>query len=428
MAWIGLIWLLEDTLGPRGRAAAGYVCFLAIAAAFSANLRAVNWRTIGFGIGLQIALAFFVLRSTWGYALFDTIGRLVGRFLEFSNAGAQFVFGKLADPVAMGEIFPREGFVFAFVALPTIIFVASFFTLLYHIGLLQLVVRGMAWGMRYLMGTSGAETLAASANVFMGQTEAPLIIKPYVEKMTDSELLTLMVGGMATVSGGIMALFIAMGADPVAILATSVMAAPGGMLLAKLILPEMQTPATLGEAQAEVPSPYRNVIDAASGGASEGMQLALNIAAMLIAFLALLALCDATIQWASTMLGATNPIGLREIFGTLFAPAAYLMGIERGQLASVGDLLGTKLVANEVVAYAKLTEVYREEFSERTTRLATFALTSFANFSSIGIQLGGIGAMAPTRRPDLARLGGRALFAGFLATLLNAALAGVLIP
>jgi CNT family concentrative nucleoside transporter len=428
MAWIGLIWLLEDTLGPRGRAAAGYVCFLGIAAAFSANLRAVNWRTIGFGIVLQIALAFLVLRSTWGYALFDSVGRLVGRFLEFSNAGAQFVFGKLADPGAMSKVFPDEGFVFAFVALPTIIFVASFFTLLYHIGVLQLVVRGMAWVMRFLMGTSGAETLAASANVFMGQTEAPLIIKPYVEKMTDSELLTLMVGGMATVSGGIMALFISMGADPVAILATSVMAAPGGILLAKLILPEMQTPATLGEIRQEVQSPHRNMMDAASAGASEGMTLALNIAAMLIAFLALLALVDVSVQWLSTLVGAEEPIGLREIFGTLFAPAAYLMGVERGHLASVGDLLGTKLVANEVVAYAKLTKEYRPEFTERSIRLATFALTSFANFSSIGIQLGGIGAMAPSRRADLARLGGRALFAGFLATLMNAALAGVLIP
>jgi CNT family concentrative nucleoside transporter len=319
--------------------------------------------------------------------------------------------------------------VFAFTALPTIIFVSSFFTVLYHFGILQLVVKVFAIGMRFLMGTSGAETLSAVANVFMGQTEAPLIVKPYVEKMTESELLALMVGGMATISGGVMAVYIQMGADPIGILATSVMAAPCGLYLSKLLLPEMGKPVTLGTGgEEEGKSPHRNVIDAASAGASDGLSLALNIAAMLIAFLALLAMIDAAVQWLSLRLGFETAVGLRQIFGGLFGPVAYLMGVERADLWAVGDLLGTKLVANEFVAYVKLTGEYKDVVSERSLKLATFALTGFANFASIGIQLGGIGAMAPSRRADLARLGGVALFAGFLATLMNAALAAVLLP
>ena len=426
---MALLWFLGDPLGLRFRSALGYVGLLVLAAACSANLRAVNWRTILLGIFLQMVLALFVLRSAWGFALFNFIGSAIGRFLEFSTVGAKFVFGNLADREKMEVLFgPGQGFVFAFTALPTVLFVASFFTVLYHIGILQWVVRLMAWVMKGLMGTSGAETLAASANVFMGQTEAPLIVKPYVERMTESELLALMVGGMATVSGGILALFVSMGGDPVAILATSVMAAPCGLFLAKLVLPETQTPETLGELRGETASPYRNVIDAASGGATEGMSLALNIAAMLIAFLALLALLDAGVQALTGMVFVTDkPIGLKEIFGAFFAPLAFLLGVERGDLLAVGDLLGTKLVANEVVAFVRLQQEY-SACSERTKQLATFALTSFANFSSIGIQLGGIGAMAPARRADLARLGGRALFVGFLATLMNAALAGVLLP
>jgi CNT family concentrative nucleoside transporter len=425
---MGLLWLLGDPLGVRVRSALGYVSFLAIAAAFSLNLRAVNWRTIGFGVLLQIVLALFVLRSAWGFALFNAVGSAIGKFLDFSNVGAKFVFGNLADKELMDKLFPPSGgFVFAFTALPTIIFVASFFTVLYHVGILQWVVRLMAWAMKGLMGTSGAETLAASANVFMGQTEAPLIIKPYVDRMTDSELLALMVGGMATVSGGIMALFLSIGGNPVAILATSVMAAPCGLFLAKLILPETQTPETLGDLRSNTASPHRSVIDAASSGASDGMSLVINIAAMLIAFLALLAMLDAGVQGLTGLLGWAKPVGLKEIFGVVFAPLAFLIGVERGELVRMGDLLGTKLVANEVLAFVKLTKDYGDS-SERTRQLATFALTSFANFSSIGIQLGGIGAMAPNRRPDLARLGGLALFAGFLATLMNAALAGVLMP
>jgi CNT family concentrative nucleoside transporter len=352
--------------------------------------------------------------------VFRAIGEAVKKFLDFTNAGSQFVFGALADPGALGTAIPDRGFVFAFSALPTIIFVSSFFTILYYFGVLQFIVRIFARGMMYVMGTSGAETLSSAANVFMGQTEAPLIVKPYVEKMTQSELLALMVGGMATISGGVMAVYINMGADPVAILATSVMAAPCGLYLSKLLLPETEEPQTRGRVQTIVEQTHRNVIDAASAGASDGLQLALNIAAMLIAFLAILAMLN-------YLLVLIHPVlSLQNIFGTLFAPVAYLMGVDRADLWEVGDLLGTKLTANEFVAYVNLTGTYRTQISPRSYALATFALTGFANFASIGIQLGGIGAMAPSRRPDLARLGLRALLAGFVTTLVNASLAGIL--
>jgi concentrative nucleoside transporter, CNT family len=422
----GLAWLLEGVIGMRGRALLGAFCFVGIAALFSSNLRAVSWRTLLWGVALQVVLALFVLSLRVGdrrpgYELFEAVGAVVNKFLEFSNHGAEFVFGQLANPAAMNKVFPpNRGFVFAFSALPTIIFVSSFFTVLYYFGVLQLVVRLFARGMMYLMGTSGAETLSAAANVFMGQTEAPLIVKPYVERMTQSELLALMVGGMATISGGVMAVYIQMGADPVAILATSVMAAPCGLYLAKLLLPETEEPLTRGVLRTAGERPHRNVIDAASAGASDGLVLALNIAAMLIAFLALLAMVD-------YLLKLVHPdLGLSRVFGALFGPVAYLMGVERGDLGAVGDLLGVKLVANEFVAYTELTTTYRGQISERSLKLATFALTGFANFSSIGIQLGGIGGMAPSRRADIARLGLRALLAGFLATLVNASLAGAL--
>lgn len=439
LALAAVAYLADSVLGPRGRALLGIFCFVGLVAVFSSNLRAVSWRTVLTGMLLQLLLALFVLRLEVfgvrpGFELFQAIGRVVEQFLKFSNAGSTFVFGVLADPEAMGKVHPKGAFVFAFNALPTIIFVGSFFTVLYYLGVLQFLVRLLARGMMYLMGTSGAETLSAAANVFMGQTEAPLIVKPYVERMTESELLALMVGGMATISGGVMAVYIGMGADPVAILATSVMAAPCGLYLSKLLLPETGKPETLGTAKTDVPQAHRNVIDAASAGASDGLQLALNIAAMLIAFLAFIAMLDYGIRlldgWAA-YLGwkAAEPTwSLERIFGVLFSPLALLLGVDRGDLGAVGDLLGTKLVANEFVAYVNLTEKYRPDLTARSYALATFALTGFANISSIGIQLGGIGAMAPSRRPDLARLGLRALLAGFVATLVNAALAGVLLP
>lgn len=418
-------YLFAPVVGPRGQAAAGAVCFILIVAACSMNLHAVNWRTIGWGIALQLGLAMVILKFQIGgmrpgYALFTAIADIVTKFLEFTGAGSQFVFGGLADPAAMSKVFPG-GLVFAFTALPTIIFVSSFFTVLYYFGILQFIVRLMASAMIYLMRTSGAETLSAAANVFMGQTEAPLIVKPYVPGMTQSELLAMMVGGMATIAGGVMAVYISMGADPVAILTTSVMAAPCGLYLSKLMLPELEEPATRGEARVAVEKSHVNVIDAAASGASDGMILAINVAAMLIAFLAFIALFD-------YVLGRINPgLSLSRVFSWVFAPVAFLMGVPRADVPAVADLLGTKLVANEFVAFVKLTTQYKGVISERAYVLSTFALTGFANFASIGIQLGGIGGMAPARRQDLARLGMRALLVGFLATLVNASIAGMLL-
>ncbi len=422
-----IAWVLADVIGFRGQAAAGAVCFVAVVATCSSDLTRVNWRTVTWGMALQIGLALFILKLEVGgvrpgYALFSTIAGGVKRFLEFTNAGSGFVFGVLVNQEKMGQTFgPENGLVFAFAALPTIIFVSSFFTVLYYFGVLQFVVRIMARAMMRLMRTSGAETLSATANVFMGQTEAPLIVKPFVPSMTQSELLAMMVGGMATIAGGVMAVYIGLGADPVAILTTSVMAAPCGLYLAKILVPETETPVTGGTATINAESPHVNAIDAAAGGASDGMQLAINVAAMLIAFLAFLAFVD-------FVLGALRSgLTLSSVFATLFAPVAFLMGVPAADLGAMGDLLGTKLVANEFVSFVKLTTQYKGVVSDRTYVLATYALTGFANIASIGIQLGGIGAMAPGRRADLARLGPRALLAGFIATLVNACIASILL-
>lgn len=422
-----IAWLLRDVIGFRGQAAAGAACFISIVGACSPDLRLVRWRTVLWGMALQLGFALFILKFEIGgrrpgTEFFGAVAAGVSRFLQFTDAGARFVFGPLANPDRLGSVFgPENGFIFAFSALPAIIFISSFFTVLYYFGILQVIVQLMARAMMRLMGTSGAETLSATANVFMGQTEAPIIVKPFVPRMTQSELLAMMVGGMATISGGVMAVYIALGADPVAILTTSVMAAPCGLYLSKLLLPELEVPETSGTAKVNVEKLHVNAIDAAAGGASDGMMLAINVAAMLIAFLAFIALID-------YLLGATwTGMTLARVFSVVFAPVAFLMGVPPADIAPMADLLGTKLVANEFVAFVKLTSQYRDVLSERSYVLATYALTGFANISSIGVQLGGIGGMAPNRRGDLARLGTRALLAGFLATLVNACVASMLL-
>lgn len=427
VAFVAIAYLLRSAVSPKAGAVAGILCCISLVAVFSPDLRAVNWRTVGFGVVLQAALAVFILEVEIagvrpGYVLFSAIGEGVKRFLEFTNAGSQFVFGALADQAKLGKALgPANGFVFAFTALPTIIFVSSFFTVLYYLGVLQWVVKMMAKSMMYFLQTSGAETLSAAANVFMGQTEAPIIVKPYVATMTRSELLALMVGGLATISGGVMAVYISLGADPVAILTTSVMAAPCGLYLSKILLPETEQPLTRGEVKMVVERHHANVVDAAAAGASDGTQLAINVGAMLIAFLAFIAMFD-------FLLGLLREgLTLSQVFAVVFSPLAVIMGVPDADVARVADLLGIKLVANEFVAYVKLTTEYKPLMTPEAFVLSTYALTGFANFGSIGIQLGGIGAMAPTRRGDLARLWPRALLAGFLATIINASIASILL-
>ena len=420
----GALWL-QDVVDPRLRAVAGIVAFLAVAGACSAQLRAVNLRLVVSGLALQVGLAVLILKVQIagvrpGHEFFAALAAVATQFLQFTSAGSQFVFGVLADPEEMAELFP-DGFVLAFASLPILIFMSSVFMVLYHLGVLQVAVKLMARVMARVMGTSGAESLSAAANVFLGLTEAPIIVRPFIAGMTQSELLALMIGGLATIAGTVMAIYISLGADPVAALTTSVMAAPCGLYLSKILLPETGTPATVGSVKTVVERAHVNVIDALAAGASDGTRLAINVAAMLIAFLAFIAMFDYG-------LGLISPnLSLAAIFGWLFAPVAALLGVSSADLPAVADLLGIKLATNEFVAYIKLTTEYRESVSPRTYVLAPYALTGFANFGSVGIILGGIGAMAPSRRGDLARLGMRALTAGFLATMINAAIVSILI-
>lgn len=429
-----IAYLTHAVIGQHGQALIGIVAFLLLAAAVSSNLRAVNWKTIGWGIALQVALALAVTQLSIVQDALKGVGAGIKVLIDCSDKGGEFVFGSLS------KVDGPAGFVFAFKALPPIIFVSAFFSVLYYIGLLQLVVKAFAWVMKFLMRTSGAETLAVSANVFMGQTEAPLIVKPFISKMTKSELVAMMASGMATISGGMMAVYISYGADPVAILCTSVMACPCSLYLTKLVMPEVGIPETLGDHKIVVPRMHENAIDAAASGVKDGLLLALNVAAMLIGFLAFIALFDSLVSgikpglvWLgfaeSTLAWIPSNMTLSQILGWIFQPVALLLGVPFEETAKVGSLLGIKLAANEHVAYVALTK--GEEFkmlSERAKLLSVYALTGFANFSSIGIQLGGIGALAPDRRQDLAKLGLTALFVGFLATLLNAAVAGILLP
>jgi CNT family concentrative nucleoside transporter len=419
----GAAYVFRDTVGMRGQALLGSFCFFGLVAMFSSNLRRVNWRTIGWGVALQVALAVLVLKVPFVHQGLEAVKGVVVAFIGFSDKGAEFVFGNLARP---GDLALKPGaeflFIFAFKALPPILFVSAFFTLLYHYGILQRLVRAMARVMVHLMRTSGAETLSVSANVFMGQTEAPLIVKPYVPRMTNSELFTLMASGMAHISGGMMVVYINYGADPVAVLTTCIMACPCSLYLSKLFLPEVSRPETAGAVHADrEKSPYVNGVDAVASGTTDGLKLALNVAAMLIVFIAFVALFDA-------LLGAMVPgLSLTKVFGWLFAPVAFLMGVDLADASKVGTLLGSKLAINEHYAYLVM-KGWKETADFMTPRsytLAAFALTGFANFASVGIQLGGIGALAPDRRHDLARLGMKALFVGFVATLLNAAIAGI---
>jgi CNT family concentrative nucleoside transporter len=389
------------------------VAILGLAWLLSEDRRAISRRVLFWGLTLQWAFALLVLRVPAGERVLREAGSVVEAVLACALKGAEFVFGgKLVDPAGPAQ------FVFAFRVLPTVIFVAALFAVLYHLGLMQWIVRGFAFVMARLMGASGAESLNVAASLFLGQTEAPLTIRPYLPGLTNSELLTVMTSGMAHVSGGIMAAYFAFGVEPRHILTAVIMTAPGTILLSKMLVPETGTPETLGTIRDDPMKHDANVLDAASRGTREGLQLALNIAAMLIAFLGLIALINLGLGFVGT--------SLESVFGRALAPVAYLLGVPWVDCRAVGGLLGTRTVLNELIAFGQLGEL-RSKLLPRSFTIATFALCGFANFSSIGIQLGGIGALAPDRRADLARLGFRALLAGTLANFLSACIAGILL-
>jgi len=400
-------------LGDRLRGILGMFLILGVAVFLSEDRGAISRRVVFWGLSLQWIFAFLVLRSTTGARLLRQVGRAVERGLGCAMEGAEFVFG----PALVNRSGP-VGFVFAFHVLPTVIFVAALFAVLYHLGVMQWIVRAFAVVMARLMGISGAESVNVAASLFLGQTEAPLTIRPYLARMTNSELLTVMTAGMAHVSGGIMAAYFAFGIEPRHVLASVVMTAPGSILLSKLLVPETGTPETLKAAGLHDERPDANVLDAASRGTRDGLHLALNIAAMLIAFLGLIALVNLGLSRVGTSLQA--------IFGWAMAPVAYLMGVAWEDCRPVGGLLGTRVILNELIAFGELNEL-RDSILDRSFVIASFALCGFANIGSIGIQLGGLGALAPERRHDLARLGLRALLAGTLANFLTACIAGVLL-
>lgn len=401
----------------------GLVVILGLAYWFSTARKAVNFRIVAWGIGLQVLFAFLVLKFPYGEKFMTKAGHGVEWLLNFSQAGATFVFGSLADPGA------PAGFVFAFRVLPTIIFMAAFFAVLYYLGIMQVIIKGAAWVMTRLMGVSGAESLDVAASIFMGQTEAPLTIRPFLAKLTQSEMMTVMTAGMAHVSGGIMAAYIANGAEAKHILGAVIMTAPGTLLIAKMLVPETETPVSGKNINLAEADEHRdqNILSAIARGTGDGLSLAINVAAMLIAFLALIALAN------GIMLGIHNwpgfgwfPQSLQQVMGWLFSPIAWIIGIPWKDATHVGSLLGTRMVANELVAFVDLGKL-KEVIDPRSFTITTYALCGFANLSSIGIQIGGIGALAPERRNDLARLGFRAMLAGTAANLISAAIVGMMI-
>jgi CNT family concentrative nucleoside transporter len=409
----------------------GLACLIAIAWLFSEAKRSVDWRLVGTGVALQIVFAIFVLMTPWGASIFGALSEGFVKLLGFTSQGSQLIFGDLAKSETLG-------FIFAFQVLPTIIFFAAFMGVLYHLGVMQAIVKGMAWVITKAMRVSGAETLSVCANAFIGQTEAPLVVKPYVSSMTRSELLTLMVGGMATIAGGVLGAYVLMlgGDDPAAqaefakhLLTASIMAAPATLVIAKVLCPEAGKPVTLGKVEVEVEKTTANVIDAAASGASEGLKLALNVGAMLLAFTALIALINAPIGWLAEISGLSaalgKPVDLSVLLGYVLAPIAWVVGVPWEDANAVGSLIGTKVVLNEFFAYNQLSGI-KDSLGENSIIIATYALCGFANFSSIAIQIGGIGSLAPERRGDLARFGLKAVLGGSLATLMTATIAGVL--
>lgn len=410
----------------------GLIVFVGIAWALSSQRKLFPWRTVLWGLGLQFAFALLILDTEFGKKVFDFTGRAISKMIQFSNEGCQFVFGPMAMDSSMHRVFPERPLIFGVLVTGTIIIVASLSSLFYHWGVLQRVVHAIAWVMRKAMRTSGSETLSAAANIFMGQTEAPLFIKPYIPRMTRSELLCMMTGGMATIAGGVAAIYIKMGQDAghpdIAghLLTASVLSAPAALLISKVMLPETEHSETAADAPADVPRTTANGIDALCRGAGDGMMLAINVIAMLIAFIAVVALANYLITFPQTRLGVAHPVTLQTLFGWINAPFAWLMGCPSQDCMAIGGILGERIVLNEFIGYLSLTSA-DTHVSERSFTLATYALCGFANFSSIAIQVGGIGSLAPERRGEMARLGVRAMIGGLLASYLTATIAGILI-
>ncbi len=399
----------------------GIFSLLALAYIFSTDRKAIRTRTVLWGLGLQLVFAVLVLRWTFGQRIMATAGASVTKLLSYAAAGATFVFGQL------GVTAPPVGFVFAFQVLPTIIFISAFFAVMYYIGLMQLIIRFFAWLMKLTLRVSGVESLDVAASIFMGQTEAPLTIRPFLPDCTRSELMTIMTAGMAHVSGGIMAAYIAFGVEAKHLLAAVIMTAPGTILMAKLLVPETETPKTQGKVEISDADMHKdeNLVGAIARGTIDGGQLAFNVAIMLISFIALIALVDGVFGGIHQHI-RFFPSSLETVLGHIFAPVAFAIGIPWKDAVSVGNLLGTRMVINELVAYQALGAA-KAMLDPRSVTIATFALCGFANLSSIGIQIGGIGALAPNKRSELAKLGFRAMLAGTMANLMSASIVSLLV-
>ena len=405
----------------------GLFVFTAIAYAFSTNRKAINWKTIAWAFGLQVIFAVLILQTGAGKAVFNWLNDIVIKILAFQQAGAEMVFGNLAKSDSLG-------YIFAFQVLPTIIFFSALISLLYYLGIMQWVVYVFAVIIGKTCKLSGAESLSAAANIFVGQTEAPLLIKPYVEKMTKSELMCVMTGGMATVAGGVMMAYVSMLKDTVPgiaghLIAASLMGAPAGVMFSKLLVPETEKPVTGGNLKISYKDPSANVLEAISNGTTTGVSLAINVAGMLIAFTALIALCNGALEWI-TGLFLSKALSMQQLFAYIFSPLTWLMGVNASDVLTASQLVGEKTVLNEFIAYANFAEILNShtvELTLRTKVILSYALCGFANFSSIGIQIGGIGSLAPSRRGDLSRLGFRALLAGLFSSCTRAILAGLLI-
>ena len=428
---------MVEGLGRIGFGLFGLAVLIGITWLFSNNKRAVDWKLVATGITLQIAFAALVILVPGGRDVFDALGKGFVKILSFVNEGSGFIFGSLMDT-------KNYGFIFAFQVLPTIIFFSALMGVMYHLNVMQAIVRVMAWSITKVMRVSGAETTSVCASVFIGQTEAPLTVRPYIPKMTESELITMMIGGMAHIAGGVLAAYVGMlgGGDPEQqafyakhLLAASIMAAPATLVIAKILIPETGEPLTRGTVKMDVEKTTSNVIDAAAAGAGDGLRLALNIGAMLLAFIALIAMLNAPLTWLGDVTGVADAIGrptdLAAIFGYVLAPIAWLIGVPWTDAGTVGSLIGQKVVINEFVAYLQLADIVNGRvdgvtLSDEGRLIATYALCGFANFSSIAIQIGGIGGLAPDRRQDLARFGLRAVLGGTIATLMTATIAGVL--